>query len=232
MTKIKKKVVALLPMKANSQRVKGKNFKNFNGKPLFKWVLDTLLSIDCISKVVINTDARNIIMNNGIIENNKIIIRDRPTEICGDSVSMNRIIKNDIDNIEADAYLMTHTTNPLIQKETIEKAITSYNNKLELGYDSLFSVNKIQTRFYDINCKPINHDLNNLIQTQDLEPWFEENSNLYIFSKNSFNLTNNRIGKNPHMFISDPLESYDIDEPSDWELAELRAKNFYNMKSK
>ena len=39
------KIVALLPMKANSERVVGKNFRDFNGKPLFRWILDTLLSV-------------------------------------------------------------------------------------------------------------------------------------------------------------------------------------------
>ena len=54
---MKNKIVALLPMKAHSERVKGKNFKIFNGKPLYKWILDTLLSTNIIDKVVINTDA-------------------------------------------------------------------------------------------------------------------------------------------------------------------------------
>ena len=39
------KVVALMPMKANSERVRGKNFRDFGGKPLFRWMLDTLKSV-------------------------------------------------------------------------------------------------------------------------------------------------------------------------------------------
>ena len=53
-------------MKANSQRVKGKNFKPLNGKPLFRWILDALLAIDEIDEVVINTDARAILAENGL----------------------------------------------------------------------------------------------------------------------------------------------------------------------
>ena len=56
-----RRIVGLLPMKANSERVKGKNFRIFNGKPLFRWVLDSLLSLDSIDQVVINTDARAIL---------------------------------------------------------------------------------------------------------------------------------------------------------------------------
>ena len=108
------KIVALLPMKANSERVKGKNFREFCGKPLFRWVLDTLLSVSEIDLIVINTDARNVLAEKGLYENDRILIRDRNTKICGDMVSMNSVIQDDIENIEADTYLMTHTTNPLL----------------------------------------------------------------------------------------------------------------------
>ena len=117
------RLVALLPMKANSERVKGKNFKDFGGKPLFKWVLDTLLELDQIDQVVINTDARHILEENGLRANNRILIRDRRPGICGDMVSMNAIIEDDIANIDADTYLMTHTTNPLLKADTLRKAL-------------------------------------------------------------------------------------------------------------
>ncbi len=103
----KQKIVALLPMKANSERVKGKNFREFNGKPLFRWILDTLLSVDDIDCVIINTDAREILAKKGLVETDKIIIRDRKPEICGDMVSMNLIIEDDLQNVDADIYLMT-----------------------------------------------------------------------------------------------------------------------------
>ena len=86
---MKHHTVALLPMKANSERVTGKNFRDFCGKPLFRWMLDTLIAVTRIEKVVINTDARSILADHGLVEGGKIIIRDRPAEICGDHVSMN-----------------------------------------------------------------------------------------------------------------------------------------------
>ena len=125
------KIVALLPMKANSERVKGKNFKNFCGKPLFKWVLDKLLDINEISEVIINTDAQEILYENGMEDNEKILVRNRRKEICGDLVSMNLIINDDVQNIDADIYLMTHTTNPLISIDTIKKAISKFTKALE-----------------------------------------------------------------------------------------------------
>ena len=216
----KQKIVALLPMKANSERVKGKNFREFNGKPLFRWTLDTLLAIKEIDQVIINTDAREILAENGLIETDRIVIRDRKKEICGDMVSMNLIIEDDVNNVNADIYLMTHTTNPLMTAITVGGALESFQTQKNSGdADSLFTVDKIQTRFYTEDCSAVNHDPDNLLRTQDLEPWFEENSNLYIFTKEAFDKTNARIGENPMMYETSKFESIDIDTPDDWDFA-------------
>lgn len=217
---MKRKIVALLPIKANSTRVPGKNFKDFCGKPLFQWILDSLLAVEEIDQIVINTDAKEILIKNGLIESEKVMIRQRKANICGDEVSMNTVLADDVENIEADVYLMTHTTNPLLSTDTIKRALAQYEAELLSGKaDSLFTVNKIQTRFYTQSCQPINHDPNNLIPTQNLEPWYEENSNLYIFNRDSFASTKARIGMQPCMMVSPPMECSDIDTPDDWDKA-------------
>jgi CMP-N-acetylneuraminic acid synthetase len=222
-----KKVVALLPMKANSQRVKGKNFKMLAGKPLFRWILDELLSVDEIAKVVINTDARELLRQNGVVDTDRVHIRDRSCELCGDTVSMNLILADDIQAVPADTYIMTHTTNPLITAMTIRHGLHKFHATKD--YDSLFTVNKTQTRFYREDGSAVNHDPNHLIRTQDLEPWYEENSCLYYFTQASFMNSGARIGKTPIMMETPPLESLDIDELHDWQtvaaLVEYRAKH-------
>ena len=215
-----KKITALLPMKANSVRVSGKNFRNFCQKPLFRWILDTLLSVDHLDQIVINTDAREILAENGLIETEKIIVRDRKSDICGDHISMNLVLEDDVMNIPSDVYLMTHTTNPLLSHNTICEAMLSFLGAQKIGYDSLFSVDKVQARFYREDCSPVNHDPQNLIPTQELEPWYEENSNFYFFTRESFISTGARIGKKPKIFITPKLESIDIDNPDDWDFAE------------
>jgi CMP-N-acetylneuraminic acid synthetase len=213
-----RKTVALLPMKLHSERVKGKNFKQLAGKPLFRWILDTLLSVDDIDAIVINTDAKAQLLNCGLQESKRLIIRERKTSLCGDHVSMNAILADDIEAIPAEHYLMTHTTNPLISKSTIKSTLDAYlKNNL---FDSLFTVNKHQTRFYNKDVLPINHDPKNLIRTQDLEPWYEENSCLYLFNRISFAQTGARIGAKPQLYVTPKLESVDIDEKEDWVMAE------------
>ena len=220
-------IIALLPMKAHSARVSGKNFRPFAGKPLFRWILDTLLGVPQIERVVINTDARSVLADNGLADGDaggRIVIRDRKPEICGDFVSMNLVLADDVAAIPADCYVMTHTTNPLLGSDTIARAIGEYRDARREGRaDSLFAVNRVQTRFYAADGRPINHDPDNLIRTQDLEPWFEENSNLYIFDRASFASTAARIGKRPILFETPPLESVDIDDQTQWVMAEALA---------
>jgi CMP-N-acetylneuraminic acid synthetase len=221
-----RRVVALLPMKANSERVLGKNFRAFNGKPLFRWILSALLDLEEIDTIVINTDARRILADNGLVDGERFLIRDRKPELCGDMVSMNLILADDLASVAADTYVMTHTTNPLLSAATIRAALGRYREAKAAGRaDSLFTVNKFQTRFYRADGSAVNHDPNKLLRTQDLEPWYEENSNLYIFSRESFASTKARVGRRPLMHEIPKTESLDIDDQDGWDMAEALSKH-------
>jgi len=212
--------IALLPMKAHSSRVPGKNFRDLHGRPLFSWVLETLLELKFVDQIVINTDARRELKAAGLEESRRVLIRDRAQVLCGDEVSMNLILQDDVASCPADHYLMTHTTNPLLRVESLEAAWEGYLAALNDGYDSMFSVTQHQKRFYTAAAEPINHDPANLIPTQNLEPWFEENSCFYYFSPTSFAKTNARIGERPKLFELQAHEAVDIDAWADWYLAE------------
>lgn len=214
------KVVALLPMKGNSERVPNKNLKDFCGRPLYHKILDTLLASEYIDKIIINTDGELIKED---IEKNykgKVIIHNRPKEIIGDFVSMNKIIDYDIKKVEADIYVQTHSTNPLLLSSTLDAAIEKMMNKTG-DFDSIFSVTKVQTRLYDEQGKPSNHNPLELIRTQDLPPLFEENSSFYIFTRDSFERSGGkRIGLKAQMFEMDKVEAIDIDQIQDFIIAE------------
>lgn len=215
------KLKVLLPMKGNSERVPNKNMRDFGGAPLYHAILNSLLNSKYVESVVIDTDSETIKNDAKKTFGDKIIIIDRPKKIQGDFVSMNNIISYDLSILDGEYFLQTHSTNPLLRTETINKAVEQYFEQIK-KYDSLFAVTKIQTRFYDKNAKPINHNPNELLRTQDLEPMYEENSNFYIFSKEAFkNGNNKRIGLKPQIFEVNKLEAIDIDEPEDFKLAEL-----------
>ncbi len=221
------KLTALLPMKAHSERVPNKNINKFCGKPLYRAVLAALLQSEYIDNVVINTDSD--IIKEGALKNfERVMIIDRPKEIQGDFVSMNDIIAYDLSKIDCEHFLQTHSTNPLLQSCAIDLAIESYFKNLK-KFDSLFSVTRLQSRLYWKDGSPVNHNSNELLRTQDLPPVYEENSNFYIFSKKSFvDAGESRIGLKPQMFEINRLEAVDIDEPEDWEIAEILYKRRAN----
>lgn len=221
------KVNVLLPMKGHSERVPNKNLKNFNRVPLYRAILEILLKSDLVEGIYINTDSIKIIKDVHESYPGVNIIK-RPENIQGDDVSMNRIIEYDLNQIDGEHFLQTHSTNPLLTRDTLDKGIEFYFENLD-RYDSVFSVTKWQTRFFWEDGKPINHDPSLLIRTQDLTPVFEENSNFYMFSKESFiRADNKRIGLNPAMFEVNKIESIDIDEPEDFQIAEILYKNRTN----
>jgi CMP-N-acetylneuraminic acid synthetase len=218
---MKTKIIALLPMKGTSERVPNKNLKDFNGFPLYRVVLNTLLNCHLIDKVVINTDSQLIKDDITKNYNTNVIVIDRPKNICGNYVSMNKIIEHDINLFSANIFLQTHSTNPLLKSETITEALEKMISVIDdPKVDSIFSVTRIQKRFYSKDCLPMNHDPNMLV-TQHLNPIFEENSCLYIFTNESFMKNKSRIGSTPFMYEINKIEATDIDESEDFKLAEI-----------
>ena len=217
------KIIALVPMRHHSQRVPNKNFRDLAGKPLFHYIIDTLLECPEIARIVVNTDSQPI--QNDIAQNYKeVTVLVRPPELCADDVSMNEILLYDTEHVPGDLYLQTHSTNPLLRAATISKAIREFTARMG-EYDSLFSVTRVQTRFWDQFTRPINHDPEVLIQTQDLPPIYEENSCIYIFTADNLRQRRTRIGKNPLMFETPVQEALDIDEETDFQLAEFMMRS-------
>jgi len=220
-------ITALLPMKGHSERVSNKNIRPFAGKPLFHHVADILQQSAMIREIVINTDSDEI-ARDASKNFSKVRIIDRPESIRGDFVPMNDVIAYDLSVLEGNHFVQTHSTNPLLTLETLNRAINEY---FSLGpeYDSLFSVTRLQTRLYWENGQPVNHNPNELLRTQDLPPLYEENSNIYIFSKTAFHAAGKkRIGLSPKMFEMESLEAMDIDTEENFILAE----SVYFMRSK
>lgn len=208
-------------MKDHSERVPNKNMRGFCGRPLYHAVMESLIKSRYISRVVINTDSVNIIKDAKEHFGNNILIHDRPQRLIGDFVSMNQIIDYDLQMLDGEHFLQTHSTNPLLQPTTIDRAINEYFRVIHEGYDSLFSVTPIQTRLYTNTTNPVNHNPAHLIRTQDLLPLYAENSCVYIFSRKSFTINKTRIGVQPFMFTIEKLEAWDIDDDIDFQFVEF-----------
>ena len=218
---MKPTIIALVPMRHHSQRVPRKNYRLFNGKPLFYWILTTLLRCPSLDAIYIDTDSP-VIKKKAKELSDRIFIIDRPARLRGDKVAMSDILLYDVSQVKADYYLQTHSTNPLLKKEAVERAIREFLRSR--ACDSLFSVTRFQKRLWTKNGRALNHNPGRLEQTQDLPPLFEENSCLYIFSKENIRKRKNRIGQRPLMFEISKDEAFDIDEEIDFTIAETLSK--------
>jgi len=221
-------LIALLPMKGNSERVPQKNIRPLHGKPLFFYIADNIKKTGLFDKLVINTDSSDIAQMAKERYGDWVNINKRPAELQGDMVSMNRIIQHDVDAIgHHHDYMQTHSTSPFLKPETISSAVKLYSEQKMAGVlDSLFSVTTIYSRLYDKELRPINHNPQVLARTQDLDVVYEENSAFYLFSGCSFMANNHRIGKLGMVFpmARNSIECLDIDEMNDWLLAERIVK--------
>ncbi len=210
-------IAAIVPMRHHSERVPGKNYRPLGDRPLFHHIVETLLAVPAISTVVIDTDS-DTIKDGARARFPTVRVIDRPEDLRDGMIPMNDVLLNDVDHVVADLYLQTHSTNPLLRAETVAAAIERY--VADPGSDSLFGVTRLQTRLWSEDGQPINHDRHVLLRTQDLPPVFEENSCLYLFTRDTLERRGNRIGERPILFEIPRDEAWDIDEEIDFRVVE------------
>lgn len=205
-------------MRHHSERVPAKNYRPLGGRPLYHHIVQTLAACPRVAETVIDTDSEQIRTD---VEQTFPMVRvvDRPPNLQGDMVSMNDVLLNDVRRIDADYYLQTHSTNPFLRTESITRAIDEFLASRAL-HDSLFSVTRLQARLWRSDATPINHDPGQLIRTQDLAPVLLENSCLYLFSRDSLERHGSRIGDRPLLFELPGDEAWDIDDETDFRIAE------------
>ena len=206
------KVVAFVPIRLNSKRVVGKNLKMLGNRPLLQYILETLRNTASIDEVYVYCSQEEIIplLPQGV----KFLKRDESLD--RDETLGQEIYDAFTKEVDADVYILAHTTSPFIKAETIDNAVRQVT---EGNHDSAFSAQKVQT-FSWYKGHPLNYDLKEIPRTQTIEPVYFETSAFYIFRKEIWTVEHQRIGQNPYMAIVDPIEGIDIDNPEDFEFAE------------
>lgn len=206
------KTVAFVPIRLNSKRVVGKNLKLLGGKPLLRYILDTLVSVNKIDEVYVYCSNEDIIPY--LPEGAKFL--KRPEFLDRDETLGKEIYKEFVNTIDADVYILAHTTSPFMKKETVENALDQIING---GHDSAFSCEKVQT-FTWYNGKPLNYELKEIPRTQTIEPVYVETSAFFMFKREVWTEHGQRIGFNPYFALVDKIEGVDIDWPEDFAFAE------------
>lgn len=205
------RVVALVPIKMNSQRIPHKNILPIAGHPLCWHILNSLVEIPEINEVYVYCSDPEIIkyMPEGAL------FLQRDSRLDGDSIKGFDIYRDFINEVDADIYVLAHTTSPFIKRESISNALM---HVLTSDNDSAFSAERIQT-FAWYQGEPINYNVNDVPRTQDIEPIWVETSAFYIFKKEIFTEHYRRIGYTPYIQEVSGIEAIDIDEQEDYELA-------------
>ena len=205
------KAVAFVPIRLNSKRVVGKNLKLLGDKPLLQYILETLVKVPQLTDIYVYCSQESIrpYLPKGV----KFLKRD--TSLDSDETLGCEIYEAFTKAVDADVYMLAHTTSPFIKPSTISNALDKVINN---NHDSAFSAQKIQT-FTWYNGKPLNYNLNEIPRTQTIEPIYVETSAFYIFRREVWTESRQRIGERPYMAIVDTVEGVDIDNPEDFDFA-------------
>ena len=215
------KTVAFVPIRLNSKRVVGKNLKMLGDKPLMCYVLETLAKAKGVDEVYCYCSNEDVIKY--LPEGVKFL--KRPESLDRDETLGKEIYEEFTKTVDADVYILAHTTSPFMKKGTFENALDKIINE---DYDSAFSAEKIQT-FAWFKGKTLNYDLKEIPRTQTIEPVYVETSAFFMFKRDIWKVHKQRIGFKPYMALVDKIEGVDIDWPEDFEFAEKILES-YNAK--
>ena len=155
------KIVALIPARSGSKRLKKKNLKKLLGQPLISWTIKTAKKVKEISDIFVSTDDEEI----GKICN-KLDIKfpwKRPKYLSGDKVSSENVALHFLNWYEKkyskiDGLLLLQPTSPFRKKSSIIKAIKLFKknkNKAIVSFSRIKKKNRINGSIYLISSKNI-----------------------------------------------------------------------------
>lgn len=206
------KVVAMIPIKLNSERIPGKSIKRFDdGKLLITFILEAMKKVHKIDEIYVYCSNDEIC--DYLIEGVTYVKRSSNLDTA--ETSMNEILLAFQEEVEADIYVLSHATSPFIKEESISNCVEAV---LSGHYDSAFAVTSRKEFLWD-NEKPLNYDPQNIPRTQDLSSIYCETSGVYVFEKEIIKNYGRRIGFKPYLCEVGRIESMDIDYPEDFEIA-------------
>lgn len=213
------KKVAILPVRAGSQRVKNKNFRKFSNSTLFEIKLDQLLRLNFIDEVVVSSDSA---MALEIAKSRGAKVHKRENFYASSECTNSEFFLNFCEMTDAKHIIYSPCTSPLITDETYRDFVNSFY-KMEKEHDSLATVNVLKKHMWD-DSGPLNYDLSTSPNSQNLPDTYVITYGINMISRESLIENKNIVGKKPKFFIIDEIEGIDIDNIEEFEIAEM----FYN----
>ncbi len=204
---------ALLPIqKEFPHYLPNRNFLEFNGKPVYQYMIEKLLKIDAFESIVINTDSDDV--KEYCKSNGKLRIIDRPKSLIGEDIKSDLITAYSLDKIGGEHFIEIQSFNPLLTQFTIESFIKEYTDLIVNGeyYDSFFSIQRYELRNYDLDKREMKDDFPFSII---------ENGILYGFNRTTFRKNRKKIGKMATLSDVKEIENTLLDSETNYELVKL-----------
>lgn len=210
---MKYKSVAFVPVKLNNQRLPGKNTKAFEGgKPLISYILNTLTQVKGLDAAFVYCSSEEIIPY--LPEGVHFLKRDERLDL--QTTPILEVIRSFCTDVDAEYYLMTHATAPFLSVKTLESGLKAVESR---QYDSAMTVKRLN-EFVWLNGRPL-YDNTRIPRTQDIGNLYAETTGMYVFPKELITVQGRRTGDNPYLIEVDFTEACDINEPFDFEIAQL-----------
>lgn len=222
----KKKVVIVIPTRKGSKRVPSKNTKTFSDTTLLDIKINTVKQIAGVDDIIVNTDCP---VSIAIAEAHNINTHDRDPYFASDEASTNEHWRHLAEVTDADIIMLGQTTSPLIKASTYENALNMFIENLEMGYDSLNTVSEVKEFLWQ-DGKPINYKSDEFPKSQDLPDIVALNFAITIITRESLLELGNVVGHKPYFLKIPKNEVVDIDDQTDFNVAESLYNNIKQRK--
>ncbi len=213
---MKKKIIAIMPIKLVNERLPGKNTMLLGEKPLLQYELESIKETGLVEQIFVYCSSKDVLP----YLPSEVIFVKRPEYLDLPTSNFTQIFDEFSRSYDADIYVYAHATAPFISVKTIMECIQAVKSG---EYDSAFCAVKIQDYLWQ-NGKPMNFEADNIPRSQDLVPIYRETSGVYVFTKNVFREYHRRVGIKPFVKTVTYKEAVDINEPEDFDLAKTLLK--------
>tara|TARA_Y100001958_G_C21119851_1_gene464268 strand:- start:319 stop:984 length:666 start_codon:yes stop_codon:yes gene_type:complete len=213
-----KKLIAVVPIRKGSQRVKNKNFRPFAGKNLLIHKIELLKKVDFIDEIIINTDSDQAI---SIARELDVKYFKRDDYFASSTCPNSDFWKNIAENTKSEFIMFTNCTSPMIKLSTYQNIIKIFNEVLEnSNFDSVNTVTELKEFLFKDN-EPLNFKTNETPNSQDLPDIVKLNFAINILRTKDMSERKSLIGKNPYLYKLDEVEGLDINSEFEYSFAEF-----------
>ena len=221
-------IVAIVPVKGNSVRVKKKNLTKFANSNLFKIKLKQLKKTDCFKKIIISSESKKIL---NYAKKNGFGIHLRDRFFSTSKVPMSDVYKNIASEVDGEYIAWINVTNPLCDEYIYQSAVKKFKT-ISKNYDCFLSAVKNKQNYFYKN-KPINFKRSPWPRSQDLQPLISLPFAISILKRKDMIKWGSCVGKKPFFYFLNSLVATDIDDQSSFKIAELLyKKKIFGLKRK